>query len=179
MTIDLQAVLRPAQRFAMLFNVALYASAGVALFLVAALMLAPVATGQTLSGFVGYPNAAMSREQSFILSTLVLLQIGLWAGSFLAGRRLCWHLCAGSVREAGQASERLACSLWGLLLWSLAGQAAASAVATWHLAQGERTVAVAFDGEQVSMALAALMAVFLARAFSVGAELWRDHQAIV
>ncbi len=179
MMIDLQTMLRPAQRFGMLFSVALYASAGVALCLVAALTLAPIATGQTLSAFVGYPNATMSSGQSFILATLVLLQIGLWAGSFSAGRRLCWHLCAGSVREAGQASERLACWLWGLLLWSLAGQAAASAVATWHLAQGERTVAVAFGGEQVSMAVAALMAVFLARAFSVGAELWQDHQEIV
>jgi len=179
MNIDLQAALRPAFRFGKLFNLGLYGVVTLALFTIAATIISPNATGETLAEFANVPPEGITTTQTFILVALLLIHITLWTGVFAAGRELCRQLEHGSIAGAALRADRLANWLWALLLWSVFGQAITSAAVSWHMIEGERFISIGVGPLQISVALAALMAVFLARAFSVGAELWQDHREIV
>ena len=69
--------------------------------------------------------------------------------------------------------------LWGMLLWGIVSQGLASVVATWGYPEGERSLSIAFGTPQISIAFSALVASFMAHAFALGAELWRDHQEVI
>ncbi len=179
MTIDLASAARTARGFHRLFTIGLLLAGAIALSLVGFTLFAPEATGSALAGFAGIRSDGVTGGQAVIMVALTLVWVGLWAAVFMFGRALCSSLSQGSIEQAALAAMQLSHVLLALLVWSVLGQAAGSAATTWHLGDGQRMVSIALGMPQVSLALAALMAVFLARAFAVGVELWRDHTEIV
>ncbi|WMS45313.1 hypothetical protein RDV64_23550 (plasmid) [Acuticoccus sp. MNP-M23] len=179
MMIDLKSAVRPAQLFHMFFTLGLVGVGTLATLAVVATMFAPHATGVALVRFANLPAEGVTGAQAAAMVALMLVSAALWAAMFGVGRRLCQSLSDGSVDDAADAATRLSHVLLALLVWSVIGQIAGSAAASWHLGDGQRIVAVSLGTPQISLALAAFMGVFLARAFTVGAQLWRDHTEIV
>ena len=179
MTIDLFPAIRTARRFHLIFTIGLITVAVIAASLIAATLFAPAATGAALVGFAGIGSYSVTGLQAAVIVALMLVWAALWAAVFALGRELCANLSQSSIEEASKAAAHLSHVLLALLVWSIVGQAVTSAAITWHLGDGQRMVKIALGMPQISLALAALMGVFLARAFSVGAELWRDHTEIV
>lgn len=135
--------------------------------------------GRVLAEVNGFAVAEPRLWQSLALGGLALVQLCLWSSVLVASRQMFVELAAGRPAEAATRARSVARWLWALLVWSLAVKALTSAIATWYYPDGEHLIAVQLGLAQLTTALAALMASFLARAFALGAELWQDHQEIV
>ena len=180
MSIDPVTVTAPARRIAYVMTCAAIALAVAALALVACVVAAPGATGAWLAAAAGYPaTAGPGLWQTVVLSALVLIYVAIWGRVFITARLVFQNLSRGLPAQAGDAARSLSRWLWLVLAWGILSQTLGSVAATWHFAEGERTLAISLGMTQVSIALAALIAGFMAHAFALGAELWRDHQEVV
>jgi len=98
---------------------------------------------------------------------------------FALAARVFGKLADGDVDTAAQVAGVLALWFWAIFIWALAEPAVTSVVSTWHMPEGQRSLSIALNGQQVSLALSALIMGCMARALSLGAELWRDHREVV
>lgn len=177
--IDPSATLASARRYAGWLLAASWLLALLAAALVVFAVVDSVALGRALSAASGFGTDSPRPWQGLVLAAVFLLQIGIWGGVVVSARRTFVHLAEGQPTAAASAAKQVACWLWLQLFWGLAAHALSSGIATWYFAEGARTIAISFGSAQITTALAALMASFLARAVALGAELWQDHREIV
>ncbi|MFO6463862.1 hypothetical protein ACK8OR_05690 [Jannaschia sp. KMU-145] len=139
----------------------------------------PMPMGGWLAGLAGADPHGMALWQAVVLALVAAGQLGLWMGAAGAMRQtfaaLGWLDPAGASLAAG----RTARWLWTVLIVGVLTHMAATGVATWHYPDGERMLGISLGSAQVSTALAALLAAFMARAFSLGAELWHDTRGMI
>ncbi|MEM7710706.1 MAG: hypothetical protein AAF264_08155 [Pseudomonadota bacterium] len=139
----------------------------------------PDALGGFLLGALNHDAVVPRLWQSLALAALILVQVALLYGLMGRMRAIFTALDGLDPDGAAGAARRTSWWLWGLLVWGVAARGAASVIATWHVPDGERALAIAFGTLVASTALAALLAAFMARALALGAELWRDHRAVI
>jgi len=109
----------------------------------------------------------------------VLLHIGIWGSVTWYGRQIFSALLVEDVQAASIASRKTAWLLWAMLIWGIVANTLGPLVATWHLPDGQRALAIGFGSAQISTVLAALLATFTSHAFVLGAALWQDHQRVI
>ena len=177
--IDPAPLLASARRFHRGFQFAYLVSVTVAGAVLIGLLLAPVWTGATLSEAVGYPLPASRFWQSAALTLIVVGMLVTYALVFFSAATVCSALADGDVEHAALGARSLSNWLWTLLALSILANTAAILVATAHAEPGQRVLSITFGSEQITVAIAALIAAFLARAFVLGAALWRDHREII
>lgn len=135
--------------------------------------------GNALAGAMGIGDVSPETVQVAGFAALVLLQLGMLF--IVTGRMRAVFLALDRLRPeaAAQAARQTARWLWVLVIWGVLANALGSVIATWHLPDGERALAIGIGSQQVMTALAALFAAFMARALTLGAALWRDHRAVI
>ncbi|WP_298433751.1 hypothetical protein [uncultured Jannaschia sp.] len=147
--------------------------------LVAAAANTPMVLGHWLAGLAGANPEGMATWQAMALALLVAGQLGLWLGAAGAMRQTFAALGWLDPAGASLAARRAARWLWSVLIVGVLAHMAATGIATWHYPEGERMLGISLGSSQVSTALAALLAAFMARAFSLGADLWRDNRGMI
>lgn len=179
MQINPDPLRRSARRFQLGFRVALLISLLAAALLLIAFFTSPGWVGSALSRAAGVPLAAPRPWQSSALLAITLLILAIYAAIFHRAAMLCRMLVQGDPARAAIAAGRLSNWLWALFGMSLMSNTAAVLVATAHAGPGGHVLSIAFGSPQIAIAIAALIAAFLAQAFMLGAALWQDHQEIV
>lgn len=139
----------------------------------------PLEIGDGLAKHAGFGAVALSSWQAWTLIAIVGVHLIFWIALLALARRLFKQLADGAPAEAAHGARVVAYLLWGMLLWGIVSQGLASVVATWGYPEGERSLSIAFGTPQISIAFSALVASFMAHAFALGAELWRDHQEVI
>lgn len=178
MTVNTEPLRRSARRFHLGFRAAMALTVTAALALVCAVLLWPEEVGAILADLTGHALAPRP-WQGLALAGIVLVGLGLYAATFAAAARVCGGLVRGEVATAGPAAQRLSRWLWAVLGWSIAAHTLAVLVITAHAGPGARALTLAIGTPQISIAIAALIAAFLAHALTLGAALWQDHREIV
>jgi uncharacterized membrane protein HdeD (DUF308 family) len=136
------------------------------------------ATGTWLASLTGY--AIQPRTwQSFALAGVVCFGLGLYVATFAAAKTVTSVLLHGELATASGAARRLSQWLWALLIWSVAAHTLAVLILTAHAGPDQRALSFAIGSPQISLAVAALTAAFLAQVLALVAALWEDHQEIV
>ncbi|MCV3272880.1 hypothetical protein [Roseobacter sinensis] len=135
--------------------------------------------GEGLARMSGGSPGPLAAWQIAVLAGLLAVHLAVWCVLLGMARAMFGHLAAGDPEAAARSARRLAASLWVMLGWGLVSQLIASPVATWGLGDGARSLSLSLGPLQLSLLLSALFAGFMARAFALGAELWRDHRAVV
>lgn len=178
MTVNIETLRRSARRFHLGFRAMTALTLVAALALLGAMLLWPAEVGGMLAGLTGY---ALTPQpwQGFALAGIVLIGLGLYVATFAAAARVCSVLVQGELASAGPAAQRLSRLLWAVLGWSVAAHTLAVLVVTANAGPGQRALSFAVGSPQISIAIAALIAAFLAHALTFGAALWQDHQEIV
>jgi hypothetical protein len=169
---------RIARRFHLGFRAAWGLALALAVALVGAMLLRPEATGAWLAGLTGHPLVPRP-WQGLALAGIALGALGTYAATFAAATRVCHLMARGDLAAAGPAARRLSHWLWGVLALSVAANTLAVLVVTAHAGPGQRALSFAIGSPQVSIAVAAAIAAFLAHALTLGAALWQDHREIV
>ncbi|MGR3467068.1 MAG: hypothetical protein ACU0CI_04255 [Shimia sp.] len=177
--IDAAPTLSSAQRLAQVMTALLLLPVAGALATLFLSVTAPVDLGIWLAAAAGFPTAPLGGWQAAGLIALLLSHLALWFALLLTAREMFAQIGAGDIDAAGSFARRLALLLWVLLAWGILSHAAGSVLATIALPEGERLLQVSLGTAQISVALAALIASFLAHAFSLGAALWRDHREVI
>lgn len=176
--LDIDPLRRSARRFRLGFRTASAGALASALVLLCALALRPEEVGALLAGLTGHPLAP-GPWQGAALAAVVIAGLTLYAATFAAAARVCGALVRGEMAAAGPAARGLSRWLWVVLGWSVASHTASILIVTAHAGPGGRALSFALGAPQVSIAVAALIAAFLAHALTLGAALWQDHQEIV
>lgn len=148
----------------------------------AALLAAAIASRALtawLSEAAGYDASGAASWQGLALAALAAGQLGLWFAALGAMRTVFRALDRLDPAGASRAAGRAARWLWALVGYGILAHAAGSVLASWHYPPGERVLSLSIGSAQVTTALAALLAAFLARAFVLGAALWDDHRAVI
>ena len=177
--IDAGQTLAAARRLEVVMAAGIVLIAAVALAGLAAAMVSPVGIAEGIARQGGYGAAPLSPWQAWALIGVVAVHLAVWIALLEVARGLFRHLAHGDPDSAAGSARTLARILWAMLLWGLVSQAIASVAATWGYPPGERAVSIAFGTPQISVAFAALIASFMAHAFALGAELWRDHREVI
>lgn len=179
MTIDPNTLTLPARRIQIVMT------CGMALFLAITAGLAfatitkPSSVGPILADFGGFSTGPLMAWQTVALIGITAIHLTIWLLLLGTARHVFRHLADGEPEAASHAARNLANWLWAMLAWGLISQILVSLVATWGFPEGQRAISFGFGTPQVSIALSALIAGFMARAFALGAELWRDHSEVV
>lgn len=139
----------------------------------------PAGMGQTLALWAGYPEAARAPWQNLGLVGIACLNLLMWVMVFALAARVFGRLADGEVEDAAEIARALSLWFWAIFAWALAEPAVTSVISTWHMPEGERSLAISLSAKQVHLALSALVLGCMARALSLGAELWRDHREVV
>lgn len=168
-----------ARRFQLGFQAASVATLGVAAAMIVALLTQPAWIGGALSEATGYPLASPKAWQSAAFVMIGLVMLGTYAAVFQTATSVCRMLVQGDPGNAAGAAQRLSNWLWALLVLSILANTFGVLVAAAHAGPGQRAVSIAVGSPQITLAIAALIAAFLARAFVLGAALWDDHKKIV
>lgn len=177
--IDPHSLTAPARRLQHVMSAGLAAILLVACALGLGLLVAPHRIGETLATMTGFESGPLAVWQHAALIAALCVHLAVWFALIGAARAVFRALADGRPEAAAEASRALACRLWLLLGWGLASQTIVSVVATWGYPVGQRVLQLSLGSPQVSLVLAALIASVMARSFALGAELWRDHQAMV
>ncbi|WP_136443923.1 hypothetical protein [Pacificoceanicola onchidii] len=167
------------RRFEIGFRVAFALTCAVAVAMVLALLASPDWIGGFLAEATGYPLEAPRLWQGAAFVGIALSVLAAHAAVFRAAGQVCRWLVQGLPARAAGAAQQLSRRLWWLLGLSILAHTASVLVATAHAGPGQRAVSLALGSSQITFAIAALIAAFLARAFVLGAALWQDHQEIV
>lgn len=178
-TVDPEPLRATARRHRAGFGGASALTAAVAVALALTGVIWPVETGAVLSELAGYPLDQPEGWQSLALVAIMLVSLGAYAAVFLAAARVSGWLLTGDAERAGATARTLSHWLWAMLIWSVASQTLATLVATAENAPGERVLSFTLNASQAPIAIAAVVAAFLARALALGAALWRDHREII
>ncbi|MEM7644864.1 MAG: hypothetical protein AAF366_20450 [Pseudomonadota bacterium] len=128
---------------------------------------------------MGVTDISPQAGQVLGLAALVFIQVAMLFA--VTGRMRAIFVALERLRpeEAAGAARGTAWWLWALVIWGVLAGALGSVITTWHLPDGERALAVGIGSQQITTALAALFAAFMARALTLGAALWRDHRAMI
>ncbi|MEM8854767.1 MAG: hypothetical protein AAGD34_13780 [Pseudomonadota bacterium] len=179
MTVDPKILTVPARRIqtVMSFGVVLFSAATAALAIGA--ITAPTGTGESLATMGGFSTGPMEGWQNGALVGIAAIHLAIWIALFLTARRMFSTLADGDAEIAGAAARTLSNWLWAMLAWGLISQVLVGLVATWGFPEGERSVGLGIGTTEISLALSALIAGLMARAFAFGAELWRDHREVI
>ena len=177
--IDPEPLRRSARRFQLGFDIACLATLVAASAMIVALILDPGWIGGALAQAAGYPLSPPRGWQSTALVTIALVVLGTYAAVFHTASAVCRMLVQGALQTAALDARRLSNWLWVLLGTSIGANTLAVLVATAHAGPGQRALSIALGSPQIALAVAALLAAFLARAFVLGAALWQDHREIV
>lgn len=177
--IDMKSTLSSARQLEMVMTGGAVILLLVLLGFVLASVADALAVGARLVTLGGYDATGLQLWQSWAIIAIVCTHLSLWGAVFWTGRTLFGRLAHGAPTAASKAAMHVAWLLWGILIWGLISQALLSVSATWHYPDGMRSLSISLGTSQLSTALAALIASFMARAFSLGAELWQDHVEIV
>lgn len=177
--IDPEPIRQSARRFQLGFQMGFIATLAAAAALGVTLFVNPTWTGGALADAVGYPLASPRFWQSTALVLIGLVMLGTYAAVFRVATTVCRMLVQTDLTEAAGAARRLSNWLWVLLGMSILSNTLGILVATAHAGPGQRALSIALGSPQVTFAIAALIAAFLARAFVLGAALWQDHREIV
>lgn len=178
-TVDTAPLRATARRHRNGFQGACAVTLAVALALLLTGLLWPVATGALLSELAGHPTPNPTGGQSLALVLIMLISLGAYAAVFRAAARVSARLLYGDAEAAGVAAQSLSRWLWVMLFWSIGSRTLATLVATATNPPGERVLSIALGAEQAPIAIAAVVATFLARVLVLGAALWRDHREII
>lgn len=176
--IDAAPLRKTAKRFKLGFQIATVVTIGLAMGVLVAALVQTEATGAWLASLNGYTILPQA-WQSIGLALVASIGLGLYAATFSAATTVSSVLSLGELTAAGAAARRLSRWLWALLFWSIAAHTLAVLISTAHAGPGLRALSFAAGGPQISIALAALVAAFLAQALTLVAELWEDHREIV
>ena len=149
------------------------------LYLAGSVVADPGGVGETLAGLAGFPSAAIGPSQSLALVAIAALHFAIWIVLFELLRRLFGQLAEGRPEAAARSARRVSHWLWAMLVWGVISQTAVSVLATWGNPVGERALKISLGSSELLVALSAVIAAFMARAFALGAELWRDHREVV
>ncbi|MEM8571312.1 MAG: hypothetical protein AAGG56_10420 [Pseudomonadota bacterium] len=139
----------------------------------------PQSMSETLARLIGVPGGPIETWQAAALAMIGAVHLSIWILVLSTAQRMFGHLSQGNPEMAARSARVLSNALWVMLAWGLISQALCSAVATWSLPAGERSISLAVGPLQVSLILSALIAGVLTRALALGAELWRDHKGII
>lgn len=176
--IDDAPLRRTARRFEIGFQVATILTIVLALGVLVATLMQTDATGTWLASLTGH--AIRPRPwQSFALVTMVCFGLGLYAATFSAAKTVSGVLSRGEMTAASGAARRLSRWLWAVLFWSVAARTLAVLISTAHAGPGQRALSFAFGSPQISLAVAAFVAAFLAQVLTLVAALWEDHKEVV
>lgn len=139
----------------------------------------PVSFGEQLAQLGGYGDASLRAWQGWAIIGILSGHFCLWIALFRSAGTLFRQIAQETPAFASRSARIIARLLWGLLIWGLLSQILASLVITWHFPPGQRSIGIGFGTPQLTVVFAALIAGFMARAFSLGAELWQDHKEVV
>ncbi|MEM6577014.1 MAG: hypothetical protein AAF678_00860 [Pseudomonadota bacterium] len=142
-------------------------------------LIRPHDLGALISEIAGFDGANRAGWQDAGLIVIVALSLAVWTTLLHHARQVFAHLAIGAPEAAARAARRLSVWLWIMLAWGLVSQILTSLLATWGFPEGQRAIAIGLGLPQISTVLAALVTSFMAQAFTLGAELWRDHQEVV
>lgn len=177
--IEVEQTLLAAHRLERMMTVGL---ALVALFTLGGLVVgvsAPLDVARTIARHVGYGDAPLLHWQAWVLIGVVSAHLAFWFALLAVARDLFGKLAQGHPGAAARSARRLAALLWAMLVCGLMAQALASVAATWGFPVGQRSLSIALGTPQISVAISALVASFMAHAFALGAELWQDHREVI
>lgn len=177
--VDPESVTLPAQRLQAVMTTGAALLMLVFCGLVVAAMMNSGGLGMTLADMAGFGSGPLKTWQNLGLTGVVAVHIGVWIVLFILAGRVFGHLAEGDADAAAGMARRLSYWLWGMLIWGIVSQMVVSVVATWGFGEGQRALSIGLGTAQISIALSALIAGFMARAFALGAELWRDHREVV
>ena len=169
---------KTARRFKLGFRIATVLTLALTLGVMAAAVIHTEATGARLASLTGYAVQPQA-WQSLALAALVCIGLSLYAATFAAATTVSGALSRGEMTVAGRAARRLSRWLWAMLFWSVAAHTLAVLIATAHGGPDQHVLSFAFGSPQISIALAALVAAFLAELLALVAALWEDHKEIV
>lgn len=134
---------------------------------------------RAVTGRAGWEGPPLPEGQAAVLAGIGLVHLGLWIALLLVARAVFARFAEGDMTAAAARARVLARLLWALFAWGIVAGALASVALSWHFPPGQRELSVGLGSTQVSLALAALVAGFVARAFALGADLWQDHRAVI
>ncbi|MEL7213497.1 MAG: hypothetical protein AAGK92_12600 [Pseudomonadota bacterium] len=152
---------------------------GAALALAIGALVMPTDLGGILAAISGFQVDTFMAWQIAALVGIAATHLGVWIVLLMMARRMFENIANGAPDPAGRIALRLSYWLWAMLGWGLISQLLVSLVATWGFPEGERAISLGIGTSHLLMALAALLASFMARAFALGAELWRDTQEVI
>lgn len=144
-----------------------------------AVIFNPEVMGNTLAAWAGYPDTTRMLWQDLALLGISCLNLFFWVMVFALAARVFGQIADGYADTAANCARQLALLFWAIFVWALLEPTVLSLISTWHKPEGQRSLAIAFHGKQLHFALSALVMGCMARALSLGAELWRDHQEVV
>lgn len=176
--VDYGPLRKTARYFDVGFQIAIVVTCALALGVLIATVMQTQATGALLSDLTGY--AIQPRAwQTVALAGIVCFGLGLYAATFFAAKKVSGGLLRGEVAVAGGAARQLARWLWAVLIWSTVAHTLAVLISTAHAGPGQRALSIAIGSPQLSIAITALVAAFLAQVLTLVAALWEDHKGIV
>ena len=179
MTVDPTILVGPARRIQTLMTSGLVLLLALTTALTLGAIAMPASLGETLAHLSGFPVGPLQTWQNGVLTGVAAIYLAIWIMLLGIARRVFGHLANGKPEAAARAAQVLSYWLWTLLAWGLISRTLVSLVVTWSFPEGERALVVAIGMTEASLAFSALIAGFMARAFALGAELWRDHQKVV
>lgn len=150
-----------------------------AVWVIAFLIIDPAALGRSLSQATGFVEQGPRLWQSMGLAALSLMKIGLWLAAVFCGRQVFAALQNEDVDAAATAARRVARILWAVFFVCLLTPVIGTLIATSYYPVGERAFSISFGQSQITTALGAIFAALMAHALAFGAELWRDHNAVI
>ncbi|WP_224826123.1 hypothetical protein [Cognatishimia sp. MH4019] len=177
--VDVSDLTHSAQRMGRIMTGAVALLWGAALALAIGALITPASLGEALATVSGFQVNILSGWQIAVLVCIAAVHLGVWIVLLMMARRMFENLAQGAPEPAGSVAGRLSYWLWAMLGWGLISQMLVSLVVTWGFPEGERAISLGVGTSHILMALAALLASFMARAFALGAELWRDTQEVV
>lgn len=177
--VDPNALTVPARRIQMVITCGVVLLVALTVALAFGAVTEPADTGESIARVSGLLTGPMQAWQNAVLLSIAALHLAIWIVLLATARRMFGHLAEGDPETAGHVARTLSRWLWALLALGLMSQMIVSFVATWGFPNGERSVSLGVGTPQISVALSALIAGFMARAFALGAELWRDHREVV
>lgn len=177
--IDLSEAVAAAERLRIILTMILLLTLG--------LVIAAAVSGTTnhaemvaaVTGRAGWTGPPLMPVQEVALAMIGFVHLGFWLALLLIARSVMGHFAKADLGRAALRGKTLAYVLWALFGWVIVAGALGSVALSWHLPVGERSLAIGIGSTQISLAIAALIAAFMARVFALCADLWQDHSEVI
>lgn len=132
-----------------------------------------------LVNVTGYAIGPIGTAQTVAVVVILAVHLLIWIRVFEIGRRVFQRIAAADPESAARYASRLASLIWIMLGWGIVSNMLLSVALSWGLPEGQRALQISIGTPEVFAVFAALIAGFMARAFALGAELWRDHREVI